>query len=97
MDGQAGNAIDGMRRLDHVVLHVATNSMLRTEQGREVYFGMSKEQIRCVSKVVIHRCLIANYADPRAAQHAGLRCKQTFKSDRYWNPLIHYWRVVDLS
>jgi hypothetical protein len=67
MDWQASLSIDTVSGLDHVVLNVATNSVLRTKQRFQLNAIMLMQQIRSVVKPVIDRCLIADQSNARTA------------------------------
>jgi hypothetical protein len=54
--------------LDHVVLHIAANTVLRAEQGCEVYFRVLEKDIGCVTKIGQDRSLIAHKPDALAGK-----------------------------
>src|SRR6185369_7607911 len=53
MDGQAGLSIDTVPGLDHVVLNVATYSVLRTKQRAHVNPRMLMQKIRSMAIAVV--------------------------------------------
>jgi hypothetical protein len=57
-----------MRRLDHVVLNVAANAVLRAKERCQIDIGVLMENIRCMpERFRQHRGLIANQTDTPAA------------------------------
>jgi hypothetical protein len=67
VDRQAGLAIDTMAGLDHVVLDVATYSVLRAEQRSQLNVSMFVQQVRCMMKTVIDRRLVADQPNTRTS------------------------------
>jgi hypothetical protein len=65
-----------MLRLDHVVLHIAADAVLRTEKGCEFEFGPLGKDIRDVAEIRKHRCLIAYKAYPLSVYKADLLVEQ---------------------
>src|SRR5882724_4437981 len=63
IDGQPGFSVRRMRRLDHIVLDVATNAVLWSEQGGDIDFGVLVKEVGCMAKAVINRSLIADESD----------------------------------
>jgi hypothetical protein len=49
MNGQTGFAIDAVACFDHVVLHVAANTVLRTEQRAQIDPRVTVQQVRGVT------------------------------------------------
>ena len=68
MDRQTGLAIDAVTGLDHVVLDVATYSVLWAKQRSQSNVSMLVQQVRSVAIPVIDRRLIADQSDTRASQ-----------------------------
>ena len=71
----AQNAIEAVTSLDHVVLNIAANSMLRTKQRTQVDLRMMMQKIGSVLIAVIDRCLIADQSHSRATYQGGLLVK----------------------
>jgi hypothetical protein len=57
--------VNCVRRLDHIILHVAAYSVLRTEERRQTDSLPLMKKIRNVLEIMIHRCLIADESDAR--------------------------------
>src|SRR4030095_10524124 len=76
----AGFAIHGVICLDHIVLDIATNSVLRTKQSLQINIGMFVEEIGCMLIAMTDRGLIANQPDTRSFYQIGLSFKQFLKS-----------------
>jgi hypothetical protein len=55
-----------MIRLNHVVLYVATNAVLRTKECAKIDVGMFVKEIGSMLVAVVDRGLIANETDARA-------------------------------
>ena len=75
-------AIADVRRLDHVVLHIAADAVLRAEERRQVDTRrVPRKRPPRAQRVRQHRRLIADEADPLAADQiellvrAKLRCR----------------------
>jgi hypothetical protein len=49
---------------DHVVLNVASYTVLRTKQGAKVNRSMLVKEIGGVTKLMVNRSLIANQTNP---------------------------------
>ena len=54
MHRQSGIAIHAVRRLDHVVLSVAADSVLRSEERGQLKLRMVVQLIRRMLKAVVH-------------------------------------------
>jgi hypothetical protein len=67
MHGQSGFRIDAMTRFDHVVLHVAADSVLWSKQRAEFYVGMVVQEIGGVMVRMVNGCLVANQSHPRTS------------------------------
>src|SRR5207237_10417217 len=80
MNRHAGLSVNHVSRLNHVVLHVAANAVLRTEQRNQFNVRMLVEQIGCMAKIMIDRGLIAYQTDAGAAQQIYLFSEQPFDS-----------------
>ena len=63
IDWQAGLAIRGMISLDHVVLNVAPNAVLGSEQRLQILSRLLMKEIGHVLVFVIDGCLIADKSD----------------------------------
>jgi hypothetical protein len=68
MDWESGLAIEAVTGLDHVVLHVTPNAVLRTEQRAQIDIRMVMQQVSRVTIRVIDRCLIADQTNTRATK-----------------------------
>jgi len=60
-----------MIRFDHVVLHVAADSVLWTEERTQIDIRMVVQQVRSVTIRVIDGRLITDQTDTRATQVRG--------------------------
>src|SRR5215212_3211345 len=60
MDRQSRLSIDTVSALDHVVLHVAADSMLRSKQGAQLDTLVQVQKVRSVMKRMVDRCLVAD-------------------------------------
>jgi hypothetical protein len=74
--------------LDHVVLHVRSETVLRAEEGRKSDRAVLAEQVCDVSELAIDRGRIANEADPLAVK--GGRCEQTLATELYTHALDYF-------
>jgi hypothetical protein len=66
--------------LDHVVLNVATDSMLRAEESSQIHLGMFMKKVSRVVVVMVHGSLIANQSHPSAPKYTRLRLKEFLKA-----------------
>jgi hypothetical protein len=79
-----------MRRLDHVVLNIAANAMLRTKKRCQIDIGMLVENIRDMPECFRqHGCLIANKADAQATKRRDLFGKEYFDAQAGPNGIFH--------
>ena len=82
MDGQSCFPIHRVFSFDHVVLNVAPYAVLRPEQSGQVYIFRRTHTVRGMIQLVIHRSLIANQSDTRAAQQVQTRLAQFFDAQQ---------------
>jgi len=80
VDPETGMRIDGVIGLDHVVLHVTADAVLRAEERGEVYFWMLKENVRHMPQIRQDARLVADKADALA----GKRRQAVF--EKYFDP-----------
>jgi hypothetical protein len=80
-----------MLRLDHVVLYVASYSVLRSKQRGELDVGVLVKEIGDVTQIVVDGRLITNQTNARAAQEIGPVSKKLFyaKYDGCWFASAH--------
>jgi hypothetical protein len=57
-------------RLDHVVLHVGPEAMLGAEDRRERHAVRGEQPVDDVAEPAVHRGVVAEHPDARAAQAA---------------------------
>src|SRR5215468_8746236 len=79
--------------LDHVVLRLAANSVLRSEKGRQIDVGMAVKQVGGVPEIVIYRSRVANQPDTRSANERESFRQQNLQSER--DLVNHKNRVSD--
>jgi hypothetical protein len=68
MHWQSCLSVSAVPGLDHVVLHITPDSVLRTKQGAQFDVRMLVQEIRGVSIRMIDRRLIANQPNTCASQ-----------------------------
>jgi len=68
VDGDALRWVVGVRCLDHIVLHVRPESMLRAEDGRQVDTVARHQLVHNVNQAMSHRGVVADHADARAVE-----------------------------
>src|SRR5207249_2569647 len=74
------------RRLNHVVLDVRPEPMLRAEDSRESGSRMRREPVRDVPQVAVHRRRVADHADAFAVE--SVRLEETL------GPKAHAHRAI---
>src|SRR5215470_18930679 len=79
--------------LDHVVLRLAANSVLRPEKGRQIDVGMAVKQVCGVPEIVIYRSRVANQPDTRSTNEREFFRQQNLQSER--DLVNHKNRVSD--
>src|SRR5207302_123264 len=88
VDRLACPLVNGVRRLDHVVLNVAANTVLRAEERRQLKFIASSEHVRRMGKTFReHRRLITDEADALAAYRVGPIIQDALDTEPY--SLLH--------
>jgi hypothetical protein len=65
MDRETRLAIDTVPSLNHVVLNVATYSVLWTEERSQLNVSMFVQQVRSMTKAMVNRRLITDQPHPR--------------------------------
>src|SRR5687768_8503953 len=73
----------GVRRLDHVVLHVRPKSVLRTEERRDLHAAIGEQQIDNVLQAMVDRGRVADETDAFAAQRPRFDEPSGAESDRH--------------
>ena len=81
-DGHTPAAIRGVRRLDHVVLEIRPEAMLRPEERRERHVGVVVQPVGAVGQPRIHRRRIAHESDAPARNQPAVDAQQTLDSWR---------------
>ena len=76
IDRQSSLSIGRVRCLNHVVLNIAANSMLRAEQRGQVDVWMFVKQVGRMTKTMIDRGLVTHQGNPPAANQIELFIKQ---------------------
>jgi hypothetical protein len=65
--------------LDHVVLNVAPDAVLRAEQGPQIYQRMVIKEVGCMLELVIYRCLVAHKTNTSALKPSAGIFKKPLK------------------
>jgi hypothetical protein len=73
-------SIDGVGRLDHVVLNVAANSVLRSEERSEIDLRMIEEEIGGVMEAVIDGSLVTDESHARAVEDVAALVEQALQA-----------------
>lgn len=81
MDRQAESRMDRMRRLDHIRLLFTPQSMLGSEQRRQLFAKPACEQIHRQLQVAVDRSLIAQQANSRAMQFVAGCSEEALKTN----------------
>src|SRR5207247_1669107 len=84
--GHASRGILAVRRLDHVVLNVGAEAVLRAEDGAQPGAVVRCEAVHDVPEATVDRRVIADDADPRSAQPAGV--EQNLGSESNHPPIM---------
>src|SRR4051794_17770985 len=69
-----------MRRLDHVVLHIAAYAVLGTKERSEFKSRLLPKHVRYMSKVRHNGCLVTHETDAAAADKVLLFVEQAFNA-----------------
>src|SRR5262245_33911827 len=67
---------------NHIVLRLASDSMLRPEKSRQINAGMAVKQVCGVPEIVIYRSRVANQSDARSADQRVFFRQQSLQSER---------------
>ena len=78
--GDAADLVAAVPRLDHVVLHVGSEAVLRAEDGGKARARVHGQAVGDVPQVSIDRSGVADDADPRAVE--ACRVEQTLGPER---------------
>jgi hypothetical protein len=70
MDSQTSFTIHGVLSLDHVVLDIAPDPVLRPKQGSEIHLPVLVQNIGRVTQAMVNRRLITYQTHSGAAQQA---------------------------
>ena len=73
VDGHVAPAVAAVRRLDHVVLEIGSEAVLRAEERRQRDVGIVAQAVGGVLEAGVHRRRIAHQADAPRRQSAGGR------------------------
>src|SRR5499426_3999896 len=78
---------------NHVVLRLAANSVLRSEEGRQINVGATMKQVCGMPEIVIYGGRVANQSDARSADEREFFRQQNLQSER--DLVNHKNRVSD--
>ena len=68
IDGNVPAGVTGMARLDHVLLDVGPEPVLRPENDRQPGVRVGREPVDDVHELVVHGSGVTNHTDPASAQ-----------------------------
>ena len=98
IDHDAGPRIADVRSLDHVVLNVPADAVLRTEKRRQVDFGMFVKYVRrMLKRVRQNRRLVADETDALPAEEMIFSLKKTSMPSEFVDYCIFTYRIKSVS
>ena len=89
--GNAVHRVDLVRRFHHVVLFVATQTVLRAEGGGKSHLGQHRQRVECVDEFFRHRSGMRQQRDaaaPERADEFGVD-EQAVESGQEWVRCFH--------